>query len=267
MTHDMCIDAILARRRHPGAVGERFSGDVEEHLASCSDCWAVVALMHESVVGAPVAEHERMERLFGCEDVRDRFGMLVGISSEEIPARDPEAARHLAWCLACRTRLATLRAVEQELDSLPEGAEALDADTPLRALTARLAVAVRAGLAVFTELEGLLPIAPLAPAAARGTGEARPKAARLFTDGGSVELRLLARGDARMDLEVQLLDDAPANAMLCLRTAGTNQAIAYQTARRDRPIVFAALPRGSYVLELPGDPAAFIAIDVAAAGE
>jgi hypothetical protein len=264
MTHDMCIDAILARRRRPGAAPEPYAGEVEQHLASCSDCWAVVALMHESIAGAPVADDARMEELYGCEDVRDRFGMLVDIPPEDIPARDPAAGRHLAWCLACRSRLSTLRAVEQDLASTSV-AEEVDAEAPLRALTARLAVAVRAGLAVFTELEGFLPIATMAPAAARGTGETRPKAARLFSDGGGVELRLLARGDARMDLEVQLLEDVPANAMLCLRTAGTNQPIAYQTARRDRPVVFAALPPGSYVLELPGAPATLVAIDVAAA--
>jgi hypothetical protein len=262
MTHDVCIDAILARRQ-PGASREPYTREVEEHLASCSDCWAVVALMLESIAGVPAPEPARMEGLYGCEDVRDRLGVLVELPPEDIPARDFAAARHLAWCVACRSRLSTLRAVEQDLASWSDS----DAETPLCTFTARVAVAVRAGLAVFTELEGVLPVATMAPAAVRGAGEARPKAARLFTDGSGVELRLLARGDARMDLEVQLLDVVPANAMLCLRTAGTNQPIAYQTARRERPVVFAALPPGSYVLELPGTPAAFVAIDVAAAEE
>src|SRR5439155_1761466 len=85
----------------------------EEHVGRCSDCWAMLSLLHELATGEPVAGAERMGALFGCGPIRDEMYLLAGLTAEEIRRRHPHVARHLGWCHACRDRVAEVMAIER----------------------------------------------------------------------------------------------------------------------------------------------------------
>ena len=76
----------------------------EEHVARCSDCWAVVSLLHELAMGGPPSDAERVEALFACGDIcvgrqvvtgpitgRDRVYIRNAIVSDEV-AQSPQPA-------------------------------------------------------------------------------------------------------------------------------------------------------------------------------
>src|SRR5439155_1018829 len=85
----------------------------EEHVGRCSDCWAMLSLLHELATGEPAAGAERMGALFGCGPIRDEMYLLAGLTAEEIRRRHPHVARHLGWCHACRDRVAEVMAIER----------------------------------------------------------------------------------------------------------------------------------------------------------
>jgi hypothetical protein len=269
MTHDACIEAVIARlrgRNPPEASVQATPTAVEEHLAGCSDCWAVVELLHETVRGEPARQHDRMMTLYGCESVRDRFHVLVDMTAAELMRRDPTAARHLAWCQACRDRFGAYTAIEHDVASRAATAvEEPGSARALRDIAGRVVVAVRSGFATFTELAGAVPIEAFASAAARSDrGAAGTSTVRLASGrhGIGANLTVLPRSDGRMDLEVLLLESVPAGTMVWLRTADGNETIACQTARSNEPVVFGAVPPGRYLVELPGTPPVYIEIDV-----
>ncbi len=114
MTHDDAIAILLGTSGGQPPDPERSARDrqaAEEHVARCSDCWTVLASAHQEAVGEAPADAGRMADLFGCESVRDRFFLLTDLSPAEMRAREPEAARHLGWCLGCRDRFVELLAV------------------------------------------------------------------------------------------------------------------------------------------------------------
>jgi hypothetical protein len=132
-------------------------------------------------------------------------------------------------------------------------------------MAARVVVAVRAGFASFTDLAGVVPIEAYAGAATRGDRLAvGTSTVRLASGkhGIGADLTVLPRSDGRMDLEVILLDPVPAETMVWLRTGDQDETIACQTARSSEPVVFAAVPPGRYVVELPGTVPVYIEIDV-----
>src|SRR5712691_11533558 len=98
---------LLAPRR---TESERAPG--REHAARCSDCWAVLALLHELATGVPPAEADRMAGLFGCALVQEELYLMTGLDAPALRAAHPAAAQHLGWCVACRERFAELAAVE-----------------------------------------------------------------------------------------------------------------------------------------------------------
>src|SRR5438445_53532 len=97
-------DPTLAARERRGA---------EEHVSRCSDCWAVLSLLHELATGEPAPGAERMGALFGCGPVQDEMYLLAGLTAEEIRRRHPHVARHLGWCHACRDRVAEVMTIER----------------------------------------------------------------------------------------------------------------------------------------------------------
>ena len=269
MTHAECIEALVTRLREgaraPSSVP--WPPEIEIHLADCSDCWAVVELLHESASGAPHPEQARMAQLFGCERVRDRFHVLVELSPSERTAREPAASRHLGWCLACRDRFVTFAEVETDAGAAAWSLANSAAVRSLQAFHARVVVVVRRGLAGFRELEGLIALPALAPMATRGSDatagdlldevQFRPK------DGGlAADLRVHARSDGRVDLAVRLHGDVPPGTMLWLHTADNDEVVAGQTAHTGAVTLFSAVPAGRYVLVLPNSPPSHVAIDV-----
>src|SRR5207247_5090773 len=100
------------RARHP-APAARERREAEEHVGRCSDCWAVLSLLHELATGESPPGAERMGALFGCSPVQEEMYLLAGLTAEEIRRRHPHVARHLGWCHACRDRLAEVLSVER----------------------------------------------------------------------------------------------------------------------------------------------------------
>src|SRR5437773_719307 len=95
------------------ALAARERREAEEHVGRCSDCWAMLSLLHELARGEPAAGAERMGALFGCGPIRDEMYLLAGLTAEEIRRRHPHVARHLGWCHACRDRVAEVMAIER----------------------------------------------------------------------------------------------------------------------------------------------------------
>src|SRR5216117_3355036 len=100
------------RARDP-APAARERREAEEHVARCSDCWAVLSLLHELATGEAPPGAERMGTLFGCGPIRDEMYLLAGLTAEEIRTRHPDMARHLGWCHACRDRVAEVMNIER----------------------------------------------------------------------------------------------------------------------------------------------------------
>ena len=76
----------------------------EEHVANCSDCWAVVRASYELAFGKSPADAGHMSALFGCDAVQDRLYLVSDLPAAEIRSREPALARHVGWCLSCRER-------------------------------------------------------------------------------------------------------------------------------------------------------------------
>src|SRR5438093_13702278 len=98
--------------RDPARAG-RERREAEEHVGRCSDCWAVLSLLHELATGESAPGAERMGALFGCSPVQEEMYLLAGLTAEEIRKRHPHVARHLGWCHACRDRVAEVMTIER----------------------------------------------------------------------------------------------------------------------------------------------------------
>jgi hypothetical protein len=105
--------------REPSSVARVRREALSAHIVRCSDCWQALATLHETVTGDRPVEDSEVTRRFGCEAVRDRLFALVGLDPAAIARDHAPAAHHLAWCLACRGRLAELIDVEQEYATAP----------------------------------------------------------------------------------------------------------------------------------------------------
>jgi hypothetical protein len=122
MTHTEVMARLLALGT-PGAGAPALAGTMRDavtaHVVRCSDCWGVLATLHETIAGEPPVENAEMVRRFGCETVRDGLFALVGVDPATIARHHAPAARHLQWCLACRGRLAELIDVERDATTSP----------------------------------------------------------------------------------------------------------------------------------------------------
>src|SRR5207245_9050920 len=75
--------------------------EAEEHVSRCSDCWAVLSLLHELATGEPATGAELIGALFGCGPVHDASYLLAGVGVGELRRRQILVARTSRWSSAC----------------------------------------------------------------------------------------------------------------------------------------------------------------------
>src|SRR5438552_7575645 len=116
VNHQECMAILLGSvqgRAGDSTLAARERRDAEEHVSRCSDCWAVLSLLHELATGEPAPGAERMGALFGCGPVQDEMYLLAGLTVEEIRRWHPHVARPLGWCHACRDHVAEVMTIER----------------------------------------------------------------------------------------------------------------------------------------------------------
>jgi hypothetical protein len=246
----------------------------EEHVARCSDCWTVVATAHQEAFGEAPADADRMAALFGCDAIQDRLFLLVEMRPAELRIREPEAARHLGWCLSCQERMTELRAVEQaaaagELPSLfaptPKWRETMSrVGATVREVIGEAKVRVGRAAAVFTEvpdgfLVGAVPVPVGAYRSASATvqeggtpGLGQEVQFALADSGLWVELRLEPQSDelVAIALRVSGAEDTDVSVQLRAVEAGRAELVARHTVRGSAPVRVVGVRPGRYVLEL-----------------
>jgi hypothetical protein len=276
VTHDNAIAILLGTSGGEPVDAERTARDraaAEEHVARCSDCWTVLASAHQEAVGKAPAEAARMTELFGCEGVRDRFFLLTELRPAEMRVREPDAARHLGWCLSCRDRFVELLAVEQaaaqgELDALfapaPRWRETVSRlGETVREVIGEARVRIGRAAAVFTEIPegfvpgGLVPVAAFRSASAASDPVATPGLGQevqfaLADSGLWVEIRLEPQSDemVAVALRVSGAEDTDVSVQLRAVEAGRTELVARHTVRGSAPVRVVGVRPGRYVLEL-----------------
>jgi hypothetical protein len=254
VTHLDCIATLLVL----GGAGAPAGGPsaaarerASEHAARCSDCWAVLALLHDLALGEPPAEAARMQALYGCDPVQDALYLLEGLTAADVRRRHPDVARHLGWCLACRGRLAEILVVAREAAGGAYGPPLLARATDA---VRRVLVRLRHAAAVFAEVPADFTLVPVPAAAVRGRASAAAEPRRLrFALPGSglrVELTLEPATPARVGMTLVFPDGAD-GVVVQLRGAGAGSALlARHTVRGAEPVLVRDLPAGPYLLEI-----------------
>jgi hypothetical protein len=226
------------------------------HVAGCADCWATLAALHGDIVDAGT-ENADMEARFGCEPVRDRLFLLVGLDPAAI-ARDHAAeARHLAWCLACRTRLVEIVEVERELARAPRWAEVGER---VREAVGRLVLRVGRTAAGWLEVPDGFVLGPLAaPVAVRGTDAATSSLAssaefELGDTGVAAEIVVEPGAGPGAGFSLRLTNPVEDTYSLHVREARDDgdALIARYTLRAAESVAVRGLWPGSFLLELHG---------------
>lgn len=264
MTHDDAIATLLASAPDAPPTAARPDAATREraaaHVARCSDCWASVAGLARVESG----DAERMRVLFGCEDVQGALFELVALPAATLASAHPDAARHLAWCHACRDRFAELVAVEREWEARPRWTEVLtSAGERVREVAGHLVVRagrVVAGLVAVPE--GFVVVAPVpAPAALRNGAIETPSEAPLVgrsarfdlgDSGVAAELDVESADDGRVTLALRLASetaDLVSVRLYEVRPDG-EALVARHTLRGAEPVVVRGLWPGAFVVEL-----------------
>jgi hypothetical protein len=167
--------AVLLQSIVSGETGrqpaDRERQQAEEHVARCSDCWDVLAVLKTAVTGTPPAGHGRMRELYGCDTVRDDLWQLDGLTPGEIQSQFPDVARHLVWCHACRDRFFEMvQVAREEAQGLYGPPVVVDAPVwrrleaaggALRELAEPIVVAIRKGAAAFSRVAEGVTLVPL----------------------------------------------------------------------------------------------------------
>lgn len=259
MTHADAIAGVLALAAGQEAGRARPSRAIRDatiaHVARCSDCWRTLADLHARVSEDAPADGAAMTERFRCEPVRDVLYELVDLDPATIARAHAGVARHLAWCLACRTRLAELIAVERE--SAPRW---LDVASRVREAAGRVVVRLGRTAAGLLEVpDGFVPGALLAPVPARGAtaasdvgGLAQTTRFELGDTGVWAELGVDSAGDARAALSLRLSSpDATALSVRLHETrGGADVLVGRYTLRGSEPVVVRSLWPSAFVLEL-----------------
>jgi len=252
--------------------------EAEEHVSRCSDCWAVLSLLHELATGEPAPGAERMGALFGCGPVQDEMYLLAGLTAEEIRRRHPHVARHLGWCHACRDRVAEVMTIERAAargDLGPplvapaaprwRGAAARVGETVREAVGTAVIQLRRAG-AVFTAVpEGFL-VSPMpAPAGAlRGPPPPKKEPKREARALGqkaefplpesplTAELTLQPHGPERVGMALRVSGDEPPRLSVHVREIRGEgiELVGRYSVRGAAMVVVKGLTPGQYVLEI-----------------
>jgi hypothetical protein len=258
VTHRDAIAHVLALASDDAAV--RPSGGVRQtviaHFARCSDCWHTLGTLHLAATGERLPEDAAMAARFGCEQVRDRLFELVDLDPREIARTQAAAARHLGWCLACRTRLAELVDVEREQAARPRW---VDVGAQVREAVGRVVVRLGRVVSGLVEVPETFVVGPaLVPVAARGAAAAAPPAlaqSARFQLGDTpvwVELGVDAGDDAATGLTLRLTAAVPEPLSVHLREARADgdALIARYTLRGTDPVLVRGLWPGSFLVEL-----------------
>jgi hypothetical protein len=255
MTHADAIARLFALRADGDATrpsaAERAA--TIAHVARCSDCWETLASLHDDVAAEPARERAVMTARFGCEPVRDMLFALVDLDPAMIAREQPGVARHLGWCLACRTRLAEIIAVERELATGPGW---VDVRERVREAVGRLVIRVGRTVAGLVEIPDVFVLGPAAVAVpVRGVAapDALPASARFALDDTGIEgeiavepgetgFSLRLTGDVTEPLSVHVREVRPEGEAL----------IARYTMRGSEPVRIRGLWPGAFLLELHG---------------
>src|SRR5213593_4514748 len=267
------------RARDP-APAARERREAEEHVGRCSDCWALLSLLHELATGESPPGAERMGALFGCSPVQEKMYLLAGLTAEEIRKRHPHVARHLGWCHACRDRLAEVMAIERAAARGELGPPLVTPAAPRwREAAARVGETVREAVgtaviqlrragAVFTAVpEGFLVSPMAAPAAAfRGPPptkkEKEPKKEApalgrkaefpLPDSPLSAEWTLQPHGPARVGMALRVSGDEPPRLSVHVREIRGEgiELVGRYSVRGAAMVVVKGLTPGQYVLEI-----------------
>jgi hypothetical protein len=259
VTHARAIAELLAltstspeaRRQTP-----RERDALLAHVAACADCWKTLAALHADVAVAGTEDAD-MQARFGCEPVRDRLWLLVDLDPATIAREHAAAARHLAWCLACRTRFAEMVAVERDLALAPRWVEAGER---VREAVGRLVLRVGRTASGWLEVpDGFVPGALAAPVAVRGGDvDATPLASSTtFALGDTgVTAEIVAEPGGATDGAFSLRLTNPAGEPYSLHVrearADADALVARYTVRGTEPVAVRGLWPGSFVVELHG---------------
>jgi len=271
--HDDAIAILLASA--PGASPERApapsaASAARAHVASCSDCFEVLALLHELAADAPTTLRRDGRALFGCDLARDAFHRAVELDAPALSRHEPQLARHLGWCVACRERFGELLVVERmaargDVEPLLAPAEAEWRETVraggevVRELVGRLAVRIGRSVAAFTEVP--LGCGVLAAPVPVGLRRATPASGPASSDVGTAQHLTVPVCDGEYELDLALQPQGSARVALVADVAGgaglvvalrssTGDMLARSTLRGDRPIVVRDLAPGRYTLEI-----------------
>lgn len=226
------------------------------HVAACADCWATLATLHADVAVAGTEDAD-VRSHFGCEPVRERLWRLVDLDPATIAREHAAAARHLAWCLACRTRLAEMIDVERQLARAPRWVEVGER---VREAIGRLVLRVGRTASGWLEVpDGFVPGALAAPVAVRGGDAATAPlaASTTFTlgeTGVTAEIVAEPSGAADAAFSLRLTNPAGEPYSLHVREArgDADALVARYTVRGTEPVAVRGLWPGSFVVELRG---------------
>ncbi len=259
MTHARAITELLALTSPSPAARRPTAGERDAliaHVAACADCWTTLAALHADVAVADTEDAD-MQARFGCEPVRDRLWLLVDLDPATIACEHAAAARHLGWCLACRTRFAEMVAVERELARAPRW---VDVGERVREAVGRLVLRVGRTASGWLEVpDGFAPGALAAPVAVRGrdAGAIPLASSTTFPLGDTgVTAEIVAEPSGATDAAFSLRLTNPAGEQYSLRVrearADVDALVARYTVRGSEPVAVRGLWPGSFVVELHG---------------
>ena len=250
MTHAEAIAHLLAPAAPEGdAAAARTREDTIAHVARCSDCWRVLASLE--VAGAD--DERAMAASFGCEAVQDVMFALVELDAGTIRRDHAGAARHLSWCLACRSRFAEIVDVERERRTVPRW---IDVGDRVREAVGRLVVRIGRAAAGLVEIPDAFVLGPaLAPVPVRSGETAVPLArsarVELGESGAWAEVGV-DETDASAGLALRLLGAGtePMSVRVCEARPEGEILVARYTLRGSDPVLVRGLWPGSFVVEL-----------------
>jgi hypothetical protein len=260
VTHARAIADLLAlagpSRESPRTTTRAAREALIDHVARCADCWTTLAGLHAEVAHAGTEDADMAAR-FGCEAVRDRLFLLVGLDPAAIAREHAAVARHLGWCLACRTRLVEMIEVEREQARAPRW---VDVGERVREAVGRLVLRVGRTASGWLEIPDGFVLGPLAvPVAVRGAeapaGSLAPSAAFALGDTG-VEAEIVVEPGGATDAGFSLRLTNPADDVYRLHVREARNdgdaLIARYTLRGADSVAVRGLWPGSFLLELHG---------------
>ena len=255
MTHEDAITGLLAlaaagTSEAPPPTSAAREATID-HVAACSDCWQVLAALVGETGAPPGGAPD-----FGCAPVQDVLYLLVDQTPYALARQHPNAARHLGWCHACRTRFAEIVAVEREAARLPRWVEVGDR---VREAVGRLVVRLGRTAAGLVEIPDAFVLGPaLAPVPVRGSAPARDaivaQSARCEIGSSDVwaEIGIAPEDDARAGLSIRLTSATAAPFVVHLRETRPegDVLIGRYTLRGTEPLLVRGLWAGSFIVEL-----------------